>query len=107
MSEFKHLSPEGLKAMLLEDQAQVVDIRDIRSFESGHISSARHIDNTTVGAFIESADKQKALVVCCYHGMSSQSAAAFLAQQGFADVYSLDGGFSSWQVQAPDMIERG
>jgi len=34
--------------------------------------------------------------VVCYHGISSQSAAAYLAEQGFRDTYSLDGGFEAW-----------
>jgi thiosulfate sulfurtransferase len=42
------------------------------------------------------------VVVVCYHGNSSQSAAAYLASQGFSDVYSLDGGFELWQTTYPE-----
>jgi thiosulfate sulfurtransferase len=45
-------------------------------------------------------------VVCCYHGISSQQAAQFLVSQDFTDVYSLDGGFTQWQLQFPEHIER-
>lgn len=37
------------------------------------------------------------LVVVCYHGISSQNAAQYLHEQGFDDVYSLDGGFQAWR----------
>ncbi|MFT4862153.1 MAG: thiosulfate sulfurtransferase, partial [Pseudohongiellaceae bacterium] len=47
--------------------------------------------------FIAAADTAQPLVVCCYHGNSSQSAAAFFAEQGFVQSYSLDGGFEAWQ----------
>jgi thiosulfate sulfurtransferase len=41
------------------------------------------------------------VVVCCYHGNSSQSAAQFLVEQGFTEVYSLNGGFEQWKVSYP------
>ncbi|EGH30312.1 thiosulfate sulfurtransferase, partial [Pseudomonas syringae pv. japonica str. M301072] len=46
-----------------------------------------------ISDFIREADLDKPLVVVCYHGNSSQSAAAYLVGQGFSDVYSVDGGF--------------
>ena len=42
------------------------------------------------------------LIVACYHGNSSQSAAAYLAHQGFSEVYSLDGGFELWRATYPN-----
>jgi thiosulfate sulfurtransferase len=53
-------------------------------------------------AFITQADLDVPLIVACYHGNSSQSAAAYLAEQGFSDVYSLDGGFELWRATFPD-----
>ncbi len=32
----------------------------------------------------------------CYHGISSQGAAQYLVNQGFEEVYSVDGGFEAW-----------
>ena len=44
------------------------------------------------------------VLVYCYHGISSQNAAAFLIERGFETVYSLDGGFEAWR--ADGTIER-
>ena len=41
------------------------------------------------------------MVVCCYHGISSQGAAAYFAEQGFNEVYSMMGGFEAWQSVYP------
>ncbi|WP_243706630.1 thiosulfate sulfurtransferase GlpE [Pseudomonas aeruginosa] len=89
---FQRIAPEQVR-QLRENGAQVVDIRDPQSFAVGHISGSRHIDNHSVADFIAAADLDAPLVVVCYHGNSSQSAAAYFIQQGFSDVYSLDGGF--------------
>jgi thiosulfate sulfurtransferase len=36
-------------------------------------------------------------VVYCYHGQTSQGAAAYLLDQGFREVYSVIGGFERWR----------
>lgn len=105
MNEFERIGPEPAR-QLLEQGAVVVDIRDPQSFANGHISGARHLDNQSVSAFVADADREQPLIVCCYHGNSSQPAAAYFAEQGFARVYSLDGGFELWRMQFPDRIAR-
>ncbi|HYQ39478.1 MAG TPA: thiosulfate sulfurtransferase GlpE [Pseudomonas sp.] len=105
MSEFKRIDP-ATAHQLRESGAVVVDIRDPHSFASGHIPGARHLDNHSLADFIAGADMDAPLLVVCYHGNSSQSAAAFLAHQGFAEVYSIDGGFELWRAQYPDQVAR-
>jgi thiosulfate sulfurtransferase len=56
--------------------------------------------------FFRDADFVAPVVVCCYHGISSQQAAQFLISQDFTEVYSLDGGFTDWQLQHPDTVAR-
>ncbi|MGL5628515.1 MAG: rhodanese-like domain-containing protein, partial [Plesiomonas shigelloides] len=41
------------------------------------------------------------VIVMCYHGNSSQGAAQYLVNQGFDEVYSLNGGFEAWRKVAP------
>lgn len=106
MTAFKHLNPNELIALMETATPQIVDIRDELAYASGRIPGAQHLDNSTVQQFVEAADLDAPLVVCCYHGHSSQSAAAFLAERGFEQVYSLDGGFSGWQMLYPDRIEH-
>ncbi len=97
---FEHLSCEQLKLWLTEEAKplQLVDIRDKASYLAGHIDGAQHVDNETVHTFIEQADPAKPLVVCCYHGNSSQGAADFFNQSGFKECYSLDGGYETWRT---------
>jgi len=106
MSEYKRIHPEQVPA-LREQGGVVVDIRDAASFADGHIEGSTRLDNHSLPDFIASADFDLPLIVTCYHGHSSQSAAAYLAHQGFADVYSLDGGFELWRSTFPDQVQRG
>ncbi|CAD5107009.1 thiosulfate sulfurtransferase GlpE [Zestomonas carbonaria] len=103
MTDFKRISPDQAQA-LRQNGAVVVDIRDPQSFAMGHIAGSRHLDNYSLADFIAHADFDKPLIVACYHGNSSQGAAAYLVGQGFAEVYSLDGGFELWRSVYPDEI---
>ena len=100
MREFTRIA--AAQAQQLRTQgAAVVDIRDPDSFARVHISGSQHLDNHSLADFIRAADLDQPLLVVCYHGNSSQSAAAYLAGQGFAEVYSLDGGIEAWQASFP------
>lgn len=92
---------------LIENNAQIVDIRDPASFENGHINNAIHLSNNNLAEYIENTDQDTPIIVCCYHGNSSKDAAGYLAAEGFKEVYSLNGGFSQWITMYPDLCERG
>ena len=97
---FSCIDIEQADVLIRTRQAQVVDIRDRASFEAGHIGNARHVDQQSVQQFIDSADRGLPLIVCCYHGNMSKGAADYFHQQGFAETYSLDGGYALWKQRA-------
>jgi thiosulfate sulfurtransferase len=99
MNEFQHISPEDTNERLTSGEIKVVDIRDEQSFGLGHIPSSYHLSNDTIAQFITDNTFDTPVVVCCYHGISSQQAAQYLIHQGFKEVYSMDGGFEAWRVR--------
>jgi len=105
-SSFKHMSVSELQAVMADKSHVVVDIRDANSFANGRIAQSIHLTNESLQDFLREADPDAPVVVCCYHGISSQQAAQFLISQDFTDVYSLDGGFTQWQTEFPNDIER-
>ncbi|GJL78995.1 MAG: thiosulfate sulfurtransferase GlpE [Nitrospinaceae bacterium] len=101
MPPFQEIDIHKVKEMVDQKSAHIVDIRDPGSYSSGHIPSAVPVNDDTVKEFTENTDKEKPLVVCCYHGISSQGAAAYFAEQGFREVYSMTGGFEAWRGVYP------
>ena len=93
---FKEIEPQKVQEMQEEGPVNVVDIRDENSYSMGHIPNSVSLNEANVKEYIESTDKEKPLVVCCYHGNSSRGAAEYFSQQGFKEVYSMTGGFAAW-----------
>lgn len=103
---FSRISLTDAAALLQQSPVAVVDIRDELSFDAGHIPGALHLSNANLQRFRDDVAEDTPVLVCCYHGISSQPAAQYLASQGYSQVYSLDGGFEGWRQQFPEQIER-
>lgn len=101
MSQFKHISVQETAKLMNEPKVVIADIRDEQSFTSAHIKGAHHLSNTNLQQFLQQIEFDQPVIVVCYHGNSSQGAAQYLVQQGFEQVYSMDGGFESWRQQLP------
>ncbi len=99
MADFKRISTTEAKELIDTGTASIVDVRDAQSFNTAHIEGAVLLDNNTVDSFIDSTAKDTPVIVYCYHGNSSQNAGQFLAEKGFTEVYSVDGGFELWRTQ--------
>lgn len=86
---------------MLKAPVTIVDIRDPASFAAGHIPGALQLSDRNLQEFLDTADMGRPLIVCCYHGISSQNAAQFFVERGFSHVCSLDGGFEGWRHSGP------
>ncbi|MFK4754262.1 thiosulfate sulfurtransferase GlpE [Oceanobacter antarcticus] len=106
MSGFTQINAADAKAMIANGDVQIADIRDAMSYQSGHMNAAQRVDNQNLNNFIAATSKQKPLIVCCYHGNSSQGAAQFFAEQGYESVYSLKGGYEMWKVTCPELCQH-
>jgi len=97
METFKRISVQEAHELIVTQAVTIVDIRDSKSFELGHIENAYRLNEVNIDSFITKIDKEIPLICYCYHGISSQQAAHFLASQGFKEVFSIDGGWEAWR----------
>ncbi|MBD1581548.1 thiosulfate sulfurtransferase GlpE [Pseudoalteromonas sp. JBTF-M23] len=102
----KHISVAQTKELLGRDDVVIADIRDENSFAQGHIPGSEHLSNANIAHFMQEKEFDQPIIVVCYHGISSQGAANYLIEQGFEDVYSMDGGFTQWASELPDQVNR-
>lgn len=83
---------------LVNAGAVVLDVRDAKAFEAGHIIDARSVPAAEVAERADSLKKfkEKPVVVYCDSGFSAAGVAKVLKAQGFTKVVSLRGGLQSW-----------
>jgi len=96
---YQELEPAEADRAVQAGSATVIDIRDPASYQTARIVDALHLNDINIGEFLEETDKTRPLIIYCYHGISSASAAAFFVEQGFESVSHVTGGFEAWQQQ--------
>ena len=109
------IDPDELAALLAErdsegdpdDALRIVDIRDRRAFDRGHVPGSECIpfpELTTRVAELEGAAR---IVTVCPHGVASRQAAQLIGSYaGIEDarVESLRGGIEAWERDAGELV---
>ncbi|MFL5874226.1 MAG: rhodanese-like domain-containing protein [Solirubrobacterales bacterium] len=80
---------------LLDDGAQLVDVRADHEWEAGHIAGATHIALPEIPQRTGEIDQDRTVVVYCRGGNRSSMATAALAEAGF-DAVKLSEGIVGW-----------
>lgn len=99
MTTFQLIDVQGAKQYLAKDNVTLVDIRDENSYDTEHVENSFHLTNESFGQFIKEVPVENTVLVLCYHGNSSKGVAQYLCDQGYRDVYSVDGGFAHWRIE--------
>lgn len=94
---FRRIDAAAASQLLTRDQLLVLDSRDQASFDLARIASACHLSSDNLDTILLTTPKSTPVLLYCYRGNASQIFGQMFADFGFAEVYSLDGGFETWQ----------
>ena len=99
-SEIKKISSENLILLDKNKDIQVVDVRRLREYNSGHITGAINIDfyKSSFVEDINKLDKSKTTVVYCKSGNRSNKSALIMDSLGFTDFYDFSEGMNGWII---------
>ncbi len=102
------LSPLEATLLMNREDAQVVDVRDIGQFQSGHIPNARHIPITELQSRTAELEKLKStpLILCCASGMRSRAGLLMLKKAGFEKIFHLRGGMHEWEKSGQPVSQK-
>ena len=97
MGQVPQIEVSQARAQFERHDALFVDLRDAEAYQAGHIPGAVRLDASNFEQFLQQTDKGRAIIVYCYHGISSLSGVTYLRRHGFRNVCSLSGGFDAWR----------
>ena len=97
-ARIKEVTPRDVMSMVERgDDVALVDVREDREWNLGHLPRAVHMSRGTLEGKIETAiPRERKVVLYCASGNRSALAADMLQQMGYADVASMSGGFKGW-----------
>jgi len=97
----RSVSAQELVNLVNREDAVVLDVRDQKEFEQGHIPNAVNIPYASLDGRMAELDqyKEQPIVLTCKMGQHAGTAGTALRKQGFLNVSRLSGGIAEWRNQ--------
>ena len=101
------VGPQQAVMLINRKDAVVVDVREKKEFDSGHIVDAINIPLAKLEQRLPELKKHKdkPLILVCKMGQQSGEAAKKLQQAGHGEVYRLSGGVTEWKAQTLPLVQ--
>ncbi|TXE16744.1 rhodanese-like domain-containing protein [Psychroserpens burtonensis] len=92
------LTPVEFKLKVVHNNVQLVDVRTLKEYKSGHIKGSKNIDffSSKFNIEFDKMNKQKPVYVYCRSGSRSRQTSKKLYALGFAQIYDLKGGIINY-----------
>lgn len=97
MKPFKTISTQEAVQLIAEDQPLILDCRNVKDYQAGHIDNAMHMHEQLRDSLLKKADKDRQILIYCYYGHASEHVAEMFGDFGFKQVYSLADGYAGWK----------
>lgn len=103
----KHITPSEWNEKLNTDDVQVIDVRNDFEVEMGTFKKAQNLKMQKFTEFPELVkkndfDKEKPVMMFCTGGIRCEKASLEMAEQGFKEIYQLDGGILKYLEEFPE-----
>jgi len=100
----------GLVESLAPAEPVLLDVREAWELATARLelpgTRLLHIPMMTLPARLHELDRTQPILALCHHGARSMQCVAFLAQQGFDDVYNIAGGIDAWSREVDPGVPR-
>lgn len=102
----QHITANQLEP-LIDSNIVLVDVRTWGEYELGHIPNAVNFDCKKEDFInkMEWYNKNSSIYLYCKEGGRSERAGKDLIENGYAMVYSLDGGFDNWKKMNKKIVK--
>ncbi|MHB1683470.1 MAG: rhodanese-like domain-containing protein [Bacilli bacterium] len=88
---------QALKSRMFgHDAAQIIDVREIDEYRSGHIEGSVLIPLAELPYRLHEIDHRMDLILVCRSGNRSAEACEILHTRGFSNAKTLTGGLTAW-----------
>jgi rhodanese-related sulfurtransferase len=100
------VNPNGAIALMNQEDALLLDVRDTDAFAKSHVAQAKNVPFAEMPDRAAELVKSKCIVVMDADGKTAGKAAAALRTAGAARVVVLDGGYAMWLAAGLPVIKK-
>jgi rhodanese-related sulfurtransferase len=101
------ISAAEAAALLREDGARLIDVREPWEYAAVHIEGSILIPMGEIPArATRELRPEERLAVLCHHGVRSMNVTAWLRRQGYEQAQSVRGGIDAWSAEVDPALPR-
>ena len=102
------VSPSELVGLVNRNDASVLDLRDLKDYNLGHIAGSKSFPASSFDARVGELEglKKKTLVLVCKMGQHSGPLGKKLKALGFEDIRRLAGGIAEWTASNLPLVKK-
>lgn len=93
---FTRISVAEAQEMASQDNVAIIDVREPREYQGGHLPGAQLIPVNSVYARRQELPQDKDIIFVCALGQRSALACEMAAAAGLTRLYNLEGGTEAW-----------
>lgn len=107
-AEVKEIDVTALRQKRSSGEAVLIDVREDKEWEKGHIPGAKHISKGLLECKIQKVipNLEQEIILHCGGGIRSLIAAYNLKQMGYQNPISLAGGFGDWVDSGGEVVNE-
>ena len=102
------VTPQQAINLINTESAVIVDLRDSKEFQSGHIVDAHNIPASKFEARAAELEpyRERPIILVCKMGQHSSGVGKQLRAKGFENIYRMSGGMMEWGSSQLPLVSR-
>lgn len=97
VNEIKQVSVEKTREATKDEKVQFIDVRTVDEYKGGYAEKAVNLPLDELESKLSELKKDQPVYVICQTGRRSQIASETLKENGFTDIYNVEGGTTAWE----------
>lgn len=93
----QHIAPRKALELIEQGNVDVVDVRELHEWSSGHIHGSRLVPLGQLRSSPSASLPRDGILFICAAGIRSETAARLAVGLGYKTVYNLRGGTKAWE----------
>jgi hydroxyacylglutathione hydrolase len=84
--------------------AEIIDIRGVAEFNSGHIAGAKNVFIGTLLQNLDKVPKDKPVIIHCQGGDRAAIGYSLLMKEGYTNIANYSGGINEWVKEQQPIV---
>jgi len=99
-----HANMVTIDAVKANKEAEIIDIRGVAEFNSGHIPGAKNVFVGTLLQNLNQVPKDKPVIMHCQGGDRAAIGYSLLVKEGYNNIANYSGGMNEWVKEGQPMV---